>query len=128
MSSMNSCRLTRSLATASMSLRYASTRSVAVATFASRSSNDSRSAVARYWVQPATAIDVIQITKTANAIAAAVICNLDDMVMQRTWPSDRMKNSRSGNQPRTRFPQPVVANGLLKTTRPLWSLTSRACR
>ena len=37
---------------------------------ASRSSSDSRSAVARYCVQPATAIDTAQTTRAASAIAA----------------------------------------------------------
>src|SRR5690606_17803207 len=46
---------------------------------------------------------------TATTNPAATICIRELMVMKRTWPCERMKNSRSGNQLRRRLRSPPTA-------------------
>ena len=38
----------------------------------------------------------------AEASVAAITCSRVDILMKRTWPCERMKNSRSGNHVRRR--------------------------
>ena len=107
--SMKSCRFSRSEATLPRSLRYLDTRLSELATLASRSSSASRSRVAVYWLIAIAAMLTIHASSKAAASPAAISCNRDEILMKRTWPWDRMKNSRSGNQLRRRSLKPPSA-------------------
>lgn len=61
------------------------------------------------------AIVAIQKINAADTAAAQKICKREDILMKRTCPSDRMKNSRSGNQVANREPIPCDVV-LCKTT------------
>src|SRR5687767_12386003 len=57
----------------------------------------------------------LQASKAATIAPAAAIWTRDEILMKRTWPCERMKNSRSGNQVRRRRPNPPAVTCIGKS-------------